>query len=341
MEFNRQHLLRILESCAPGLNTKEAVEQSSCFILKQGTLLTYNGEILCTTTLVNESGEPFIAHGAIPAKPFLEVLRKSPDDQIELTAADDHISIKGTGRRQKIVMSADILLDVTEVETPGEFIDLPPIFSEALNMAAGCTAKNSDNFALNCVAIGPKGLQATDQYSALRFVVSTGRIGGPVLARGSSLKGITGLGLAQASYGQDFVWFSTYSGTRVAVRLLETEYPDLACIFKEPAICSFELPGSVLDIIERTVPFVAENATGKFIKISLADNLLTVTAANTIGDFLEEKPIVYAGPSVSFTVNPETMVGLLRSGAAIEVTPSSLRTKGDGYCLVASASQER
>lgn len=341
MKFYRQSLLRTLESVSPGLNSKDTLEQSSCFVFTDGEVTTYNSEILCIASVKNDEGELFKCYGAVPAKPLLETLRKSPDEEIEVKAAEDHISIKGTGRKQKIVMSSQILLDTQEVERPSEFADLPPVFSEALTLAASYAAKDADEFALNCVAVSAKGLQATNKLAAIRYAVSTGLAGGTALIRASSAKNIAGLGLATASYGKEFVWFTTYAGTKVALRLLESEYPtaSMTAIFTEPLTTKLELPGSVADIVARTVPFLAENAVGKVVEIHVDTDLLTVRAQNAVGEFVEEKQIVYKGERLAFKVNPESLAGIFRTGSHLEVTPSSLRTKGDGYCLVISAEQ--
>ena len=337
MKFDRQSLLRILESCSAGLNTKDSAEQSSCFIIQDGMVTTYNGEILCQAAIQNDEGVAFQCYGAVPAKPLVETLRKSPDEELDIRAEESCITIKGVGRKQRITMSPDVILDISEVERPEGFVDLPPVFSEALLLAAATTTKDDPNFALNCVAITPKGLQSTNKHAALRYLVATGRSAGTVLVRGSSLSNITGLGLAKASYGQEFVWFQTYSGTKVALRLLDSEYPDLTPIFAEPMVTEFELPRTVADIVQRAIPFVAENATGKVVNVRLADNLLVVEAKNAMGEFTEEKPMLYEGQKVSFVVNPTSLAELLRSGGPVQVTPSSLRTQGDGYCLVVSA----
>ena len=339
MNFFRQDLLRILESCIAGLNPKESLEQSSCFVFDDGSVTTYNGEILCRATVVNDEGSKFICHGAVPAKPLLDTLRKSPDEVLTVVAHDDHISIKGTGRKQKIVLSSDIMLSTHEVEEPSEFVDLPPVFSEALSLVATFAGKDLENYELNCVAIGPRGLQATNRFMAIRYVVASGRKEGAVLLRAASLKPLTGLGLAKASYGQEFVWFETYSGTKVAVRMIIADYPNLSGIFAEETKALVELPCSAADMIGRSVPFVAENANGKIIEISMGNKNLIVEAKNAVGEFYEEKEINYDGPKVTFRVNPESFNHLFRSGAAIEVTSTSLRTRGDGYCLVISAEE--
>jgi len=340
MQFNRQTLLRILESCSAGLNTKDSAEQSSCFVFNEGVVTTYNGEILCQALLCNDEGEKLMCHGALPAKPLVETLRKSPDEILNVVAEESSITIKGTGRKQRLTMSTDVLLDISEVEKPSVFTDLPPVFSEALALAAGITAKKDDNFALNCIAVTPKGLQATNRHQALRYLVATGRDAGTVLVRGESIKPVTGLGLAKASYGTEFVWFQTYSGTRVAVRLLDAEYPNLSEIFSQETVAEFEMPRTVADVVQRAIPFVAENASGKIVDVRLADHVLTVRAQNAYGDFYEEKQVTYAGKPIGFTMNPESLAELLRSNGKIEVTPASLRTKGDGYCLVVSAEVE-
>ena len=76
MKFFRADLL--------GLSSKDNMEQSSCFVFRNGQVITYNGEICCTSPLTNAEGVPFDCYGAVPAKTLLQTLRKSPDDEIEI-----------------------------------------------------------------------------------------------------------------------------------------------------------------------------------------------------------------------------------------------------------------
>ena len=339
MKFFRADLLRTLEACSLGLSSKDNMEQSSCFVFRNGQVITYNGEICCTSPLTNAEGVPFDCYGAVPAKTLLQTLRKSPDDEIEIFCETDKIKLKGGSdrRKQQIPKMADIVLPIEEVETATEYVDLPPIFGEAIARVAPCAAKDSSTFALTCVAFGPKGIQATDCRQAIRFLVATGRKEGSVLVRAESLKGLDGLGLAAIAYGDSWVHFRTYAGVVVSVRLIAEPYPNIGSIFTEAAKASVSLPVSVADIIARAMPFVAEKAEGKQIEFTLSPGNLLVRADSGSGGFEEDRDIEYTGGTVLVKTNPEVLPNVLRYAAPIEVCDTMIRIKSDGCCYCVSA----
>lgn len=338
MEFDRQELLRLLESAAAGLNTKENMEQSSCYVFADGKLITYNGEILCRVGVTNSAGEPFPHTCAVPARPLIETLRKSPDAVVDITVVDNQFRIKGTGRRQTIKTSSEIVLEVSEVEDPGEFTDLPPIFAEALVSVAACAATDAEPFALNCVDFTPKGMQATNRYQAMRFLVNTGLTEPHVMVRASSCKCLNGIGAAAVSYTRDWVHWKTYSGLVISVRRLGDSYPDISSIFTEPKLGEIMLPGSVSEIITRIMPFVTEKKDEQRVLLKLRKGSVELYAESVHGFGEEVKELKYDGEEMDLQINPSVLPVALRYGLPLAICNSCLRVRGDGFMYaIASA----
>lgn len=340
MRFDRQDLLRTLESCAAGLNTKENMEQSSCYVFLDGTLHTYNGEILCRISVTNAGGEPFPYKCAVPARTLLDTLRKSPDDELDIDLIDSRLTIKGSGRRQNIKVSTDILLETDEVESPGDFVDLPPIFSEALGLVASCAAVDAEPFALNCVDFTPRGMQATNKYQAMRFVVATGATEPHILVRATSCKALNGIGAAAVSYTRDWIHWKTYSGLVISVRRLGEDYPDITPIFTEVKTGELVLPGSLTDVVDRAMAFVLEKKEDQRITLQVRQDNIIVRAESVHGDTEEEKQIVYSGADMDLQVNPSVLSMILKHGAPIAICDSCLRIRGDGFLYAVSATKK-
>lgn len=339
MRFDRQDLLRTLESCAAGLNTKENMEQSSCYVFMDGTLHTYNGEILCRISVANAAGEPFPYKCAVHARTLLDTLRKSPDDELDINQVDGKLTIKGTGRKQNIKVSTDILLETDEVEKPGTFVDLPPIFSEALGLVASCAAVDAEPFALNCVDFTPRGMQATNKYQAMRFIVATGATEPHILVRATSCKALNGIGAAAVSYTRDWIHWKTYSGLIISVRRLGEDYPDITSIFTEAKIGDLVLPGALTDVVDRAMAFVLDKKEDQKIILQVRQDNIIVRAESVYGDTEEEKPIVYSGVNMDLQVNPSVLSMILKHGAPIAICDSCLRIRGDGFMYAVSATK--
>jgi len=336
MRINRADMLRTLEACQAGLNSKENMEQSSCVAFRDGQVFTYNGEILCQGDIRNAEGEPLNIHGAVPARELIDTLRKLPDDEIVVTATDTKLGIKGTGRKVSIVLTSDVLLETGEVENPEDWIDLPPVFSEALTLVAGCAGKDLEPYTLNCVSITPKGMQATDRHQAIRFAVATGLDKEGTIIRASSCKALNGLGVAAVSYTSNWIHWKSYAGIRVSVRQLGDGYPNLTPIFQQPKDLEVQLPSSVLDVITRAAPFVSEQTGSKSIDLHFYSNgTLLIRAENAKGSYEEEKIVEYSGDEFAIRVNPAVFPFALKYNLPIIVCESSLRIRGEGftYCV--------
>ena len=266
-------------------------------------------------------------------------MRKSPDDELDIVQVDGKLTIKGSGRRQNVKISTDILLETSEVEQPGTFTDLPPIFSEALGMVAACAAIDAEPFALNCVDFTPRGMQATNKYQAMRFVVATGATEPHILVRASSCKALNGIGAAAVSYTRDWIHWKTYSGLIISVRRLGEDYPDITSIFTEPKIGDLNLPGSLTDVVDRAMAFVLEKKEDQKITLRLRRDSVTVHAESVHGDTEEEKPISYDGQDMDLQVNPSVMSMVLKSGTPIAICDSCLRIRGDGFMYAVSATR--
>jgi hypothetical protein len=121
---NREELLALLESVQPGLSTKSGLDQSTCFAFSKGRILTFNGEIACEAKSSLNGVE-----GAVQAGPLLSVLRKMPEEEVEVAPSkskpedDSHLIVQGKGRKLGVRMDSEILMPLDQLEPPGTYPD--------------------------------------------------------------------------------------------------------------------------------------------------------------------------------------------------------------------------
>lgn len=331
---NRTDLLRSLEMCSVGTNTRENLEQSSCFVFSDGFITTFNGEIFCKVS------SPINIEGAVPAKPLLELLRKLTEEELEITATSTELRVKGKGRRSAIRLSDEIILDTSDVDSPDkDWTELPPAFSDVLPVVANCAAKESDPFAFCCVHLTPKGMEATDRSQAIRYRMTTG-LSENVLIRGSSCRSIATLGIASVNNTASWLHWKTYSGMVISVRKIAEAYPKgLTAIFQSEKIAEMDIPGSVADVIGRSAPFIEETSSGKRVEISVNVNTLYIRAQNGNGWYEEEREIVYDSVPCRIAVNPTYFLSVLRHASPIDICQGGLRIVGDSFVYCVSAEQ--
>jgi hypothetical protein len=334
---DRKELLRQLESCAPGISSTDNIEQGDCFAFTGEHIVSFNDEILCK----QESAAKDI-RCAVPAKPLLETLRKLTEDEIEISMTESQLIIKCPGvRRMGITVHADAVAHSEAVEQPGEWLDVPPIFADALAAVADVAARKADTadkFELTCVHLSPNGMQATDTYQAIRYRLKCPLTSG-ILVRRSACVAVNGLGVAAISETDNWLHLKTYSGLQVSMRRYSGDYPDLNPIFKEDSVATLALPPSLLDSIQKASAFFADTGDGKQAQFRLKDNKLMVRAQNEIGWYEEIRDVQYEGPARSFGMNPKYVQTLLKYDYPIGLTPNALRIRGENFAYMSSTEQ--
>lgn len=330
MQVNRKELLRHLESCAPGLSATETVEQSDCFVFTDGKVFAYNDEVLCQQdTVVN-------FRCAVPAKPLLETLRKLTEEEIDIEYKNDQLVIRCANVRQiKLNVHAEIIPHYESVDRPGEWKDVPPVFADALAMAADSAAKDSEAFELTCVELSPRGLQATDAFQAIRYKLDC-PVTKPTLIKRSACSAVNGLGVAALAESEGWLHMKTYTGLQVAVRVYSGNLPDLSDAFKAESKASLRFPPCLLDALQKAAAFLADTGTGKQAQFKLKANKIMVRGQNAAGIYEEVRPVEYDGPAKSFGINPKYVQTLLKHDYPVSLTESALRIRGDSFAYITS-----
>lgn len=330
MQINRAEILRQLEACAPGLSNTDNIEQANCFMLTPGRIVTFNDEICCRqdTTLALTC--------AVPARPLLETLRKLSEDEVGIELKDERLMLKCANvRKIGLNIHADVVSHSDAVESPGEWIDVPPVFADALAMVSDAAAKDSEQFSLSCVQLTPGGMQATDSFQAVRYKVQC-PVSKGILIKKTACAAVNGLGIAAMSETENWVHWKTYTGLQVSVRKYVDEFPDLTQVFKAESVGTLRLPYSLIDSLQKAAAFLADTGTGKQAVLRLKQNKLMVRGQNENGFYEEIRDISYEGPAISFGINPKYIQTLLKHDYPCSLTESALRIRGESFSYITS-----
>jgi len=194
MIIQRKELLAALDSCAAGLGTKGGMNQSQCYVFRNGKVHTLNEMIYTRTDSPFNPDVPV----AVPAKAFRDTLAKFGDDEINIEEKDGKIKVWVKSKRATINGHTDVYLPLEEVPEPMDWVDAPPELSDALPAACDCTGKNED--VMDNLYIGAKGIIACDRAQAIQFSIATG-VRETCLIGAEGVKAIASLGIAAVSDG--------------------------------------------------------------------------------------------------------------------------------------------
>lgn len=155
MLVSREELLRQLESVQAGTTQKDTTEQSSCIAFKGGQAISFSDEVACFGPCSLQ------IEGAVPAGPFIQLLQKFPEDEVEIIDSEGEIKIKGKGRGLKLCKEKEIHMPLENLEAAGDWQPLTEDFADAIRAVGECAAgPKSEEYIMTCLHIHPNWVEA-------------------------------------------------------------------------------------------------------------------------------------------------------------------------------------
>ena len=318
MKISKEHLLNCLESVRPGLSPKNIIEQSASFVFQGGYIRTFNDDVSCRIKC--DVG----FEGAVAGAPLIDSLRKLEDDELEITATDSKVSIKGKSTR-KITMriEAEITLPYNQVDKPKKWVRLSSDFSDAALLVSECASTSEAVFKLTCVHVTPKHMEACDNSQIGRYTIKTG-LKSNVLIRHDSLKSAAAFGMIAVSDTENWVHFRNEHGLVFSCRRYDLDYYDLTQFLNKRGK-AFKLPKGLKQSVERAEVFSKEIKDNNRVIVDISPKRLKLTGEGVNGMYSEAKRTDYKGPAISFLVGPAVLAKLSDNHDQCEITEGSLR----------------
>ena len=327
-KIEREQLLKELESVTPGLSVREIIEQSSCFVFRKGKVCTFNDEIACWM----ESA--LTITGAVQANTLLNLLRKLPEDTIDISIDHDKLVVKGKRRRARVILESEVTLPIDSIRQPKSWKTLPADFLEGLSLVQDCVGKDETNFVLTCVHIHPDKLEASDNDRVAKFKTKTD-LDKPTLIRKDSIKHIVSLGMTEFGETKNWMHFRNVNGLVISCRRYSEDFPDTDPAFKIKGK-KMSLPKGLEGAAERASVFTTDNAEDDDILISLSTGKATIVGTGANGDFREVKKVEYAGPELTFMISPNQLIALTKKHNDAIVSQEKLKCKSGKFEFVAA-----
>jgi hypothetical protein len=333
---NREELLSKLELVQPGLATRETIEQSGCFVFRDGCVHTYNEEIacrmLCDIDLV----------GAVSAQPLLDILRKLTEETIEIgvdASKEGYLIIRGKRKEAGIVCESVVNLPIESVEKPEKWRPLPASFLEAINLVQHCASSDDSKFKLTCIHVHPKYLESCDNVQAMRVRLDTG-FSKPVLMRRDSVKHLVLLGVVSVSETDSWVHFQTTSGLIFSCRRFVEDFYPLDKVFGVTG-AKVVLPKGLSEASEKAAIFTRDDVGDKNMSVSLKRGHVRIEGTGAMGYYTERRKLKYSGPEMSFNIAPAMLTDISTKYREAEVATDKLIVRGGKWIYVSVLSTRK
>lgn len=331
MKIDRPHLLAVLEAVAGAVARRPSFEQAHCLVFDQGKVCAFDGELFCC------ADSPVDVQGAVPAKTLLEYLRKITEEEINLTHAEGVLRFSSKRFRLTLACQQEILLPVSQVETPPRWHQLPEDALEALALAASCTSEDERQFEAACVNVTPTYVEAYDGEQTLRHELTLS-VEGPFLLGRRAVKEAKSIGVTRFALSPRWCHFDNPAGFRLsALRYVGVEYPDLAPCFV-PGGEEFLLPPGLETAAELACLAAKEADERALLDVTLRQGEVRIKGVGVTASYEERRKADYDGPELRFRIAAGLLADVARGHKKVFVTENRLLVEGGKWAYAARLS---
>lgn len=333
MKINREKFLNALELVKAGLSSREFIEQSSCFVFQDHTVMTFNDEVACRMSVDAD------ILGAVQASSLLSILGKLDDPELLVRENDKgELEFRGKNKGFGVTKESEIFLPIDRVETPEKWHSLPKEFTEAIGLVHHCVSSDESKFVLTCVHIHPDYVEACDNHQLMRCCISTG-LKRSVLVRGSSLRAITQLGMDQIALTKSWIHFKNQDGLIYSCRRYTEDYPALDKVIElkgHPIV----IPKGLAEASDRAAVFASDKSGDPLVTISLESGRIRLVGEGVSGWYKEVKKVAYEGPPMQFVIAPELLKHISERYKEAVVGENKLKVSSGGWEYVTVLGQK-
>jgi hypothetical protein len=306
MKLSKNSLLEALDAVAAGLATKEMIEQSTCFVFKNGRVITYNDKVSVS--------HPYDCgiEGAIISTEFRSFISKTSSDEIDLSIVGNEIVLKSGRSKAGITMQATISLPIEEIGEISKWKPLPATFLKGLSFAAGSCSRDLTRPVLNCVHVNGTTIEGTDSYRILRYTLESEMpLRNAILIQANICGSIVHMKPVQIAEGKGWVHFKNEAGTVLSCRLFEAKYVNTAPLLIVEGE-EIHFPKELPTILDRAGTFAKRDIPlDEVVSIQLQNNMMVVSSKSASGWFTEKSKITYAELPIEFQVSPYLLKDIL------------------------------
>lgn len=326
----REDLLRCLESVQAGLAPRNIVEQSNCFVFRDGQVFTFNDEIACRCPTGLGKG----IDGAVPADKMLEVIRRRPEEEVLLEQSDSRLYVKGTkgGRKSWLIVDQEVSLPIDNLTLPDKWTKLPEEFGDAMALVLQCASLDASRPVATCVHLHPKWVEASDDVQACRWSLATNFPDSTLIKR-SSAQAVASLGMIEFALDDTWAHFRSKTGLVISCRRYPDDFPALSKDLKVEGT-PVTLPKNLPDALDLAQVFSAENDQANLVRIDLKPGRLWVRAEGISGGHEEPRKVEYSGPKLSFLIAPQILIDLVKRHGECQLTADRLKVDAGAYRYV-------
>lgn len=340
MKIDREKLLTALRTAAPGLSKEENVEQATSYFIEEGWISTFNDEISISSPM-DELDEKFSV--IVPGRTFLDLVARSTDKELEITATKTLLQVKGKRSTAKFQIEKENLSPISTMDYPDitEATKLPKDFSQALKLCSLCVSRDLNRPALAAIFLSGDLMCASDGVRIIRFSFDGASDFNDVLFFGRNAGALATFNPVSMVEKESWLFFFDENEAVFSVRKVEGKYPDINqhIDFDGPTISLDEVRDDLLEAVSRAEVFAKASVDQARVHFSVDLERVLISGTGPTGTYEEQiKKIGYKGDSVAFEINPVIFSSALVHGGDLILEdakqPKKAKVETDSFDFV-------
>lgn len=331
-DIDRAEFLQTLMFVNSGRSVKEMIDQSSCFVFKNGYVYTFNGEIGGRAKTVL----PVEFTGVVKGMPLITLLNSMTADKISLVEKNGQFRFKGTkGERGGLNLQAEVLLPLDALERPekGTWKTLPDNFLDAISLVQECAGKDDNKLVTVCIHLHPKWVEASDSKIKFARFKTKIPIETSVLVKRESIKNIVEFGAVKVAETDTWIHFKNHAGAVLSCRRHVEVYPDLTK-YTQLEGKRITLPKGLVSGTELAEIFSQDDADDDSVNIFLSPGEVVVRGDGIHGWASRRLKAKYTGPKISFSIGPKLLTEIVQNHSDALITKEYLKIDGGRWTYV-------
>ena len=299
-----QDLQRVVETLKPAFKLNDIAEFGKYIIFSNNKAFVYNG--LMAIIVEFESEKEF----AVPADEFSKFIMRVKAKEVEISIADS-IEIKAGKAKASFAKNNEILKSAKELNlrVPDKFEDLPEDFLKGLKLVQYSVGKDKSYENLTYVSIVGAIMASTDNFRVSEFVMKS--VMEDTMIPNDTIKYLLSFGVKSYNKEDGICFFKDSNGVILLTRVGSLMFPDYAS-FLEGEGEEVEFPENMQDMVS-TASVTVEGLVeiDKNVKIAIADNKITVSSKNDVGEIVVDGDIE-CEKTISLMIHPEFLNDILK-----------------------------
>jgi DNA polymerase III sliding clamp (beta) subunit (PCNA family) len=333
MKTNRNELIAALEAVKPGIASKELIEQSTAFVFQAGRVYTYNDMIA-----VSHPCPPGLA-GAVQSKELHALLKRSADDELEITTTETEMLVRGKRNKAGIALQAEITLPIAEVGTKKTWTALPEGFAAAVKFVLFSASDDMTKPWSTAVHINGHTIETCDNFRLTRYLLQVekgkpSKLNTDVLIPALACAVLVGYAPTHYSIDDQWAHFMNKQGTEFSCRIVADKFPDLSPFVDRKWEHEIEFHADTAAILDRACVFLADKNVHPTVSIKVASGRMIVAAKGAAGWFEETVRVTASKTEFEFVIDPQALKDMLPLLKDCELSDDGSVLKFEGEAFI-------